>query len=97
VTVALIYSVDARRMLDEIDERWIAQHGLSEANPLLDEVQDAATRLRANPQLGRIVPARKQIRRVLLRSGWHLYYRYSADLIEIIAVWHASRSNRPPL
>jgi hypothetical protein len=39
------------------------------------------------------------VRRVLLGSGWHLYYRFHAEQqhIEILAVWFATRGNRPPL
>ena len=29
VTITIAYTVDARRMLDEADERWIAEHGFA--------------------------------------------------------------------
>ncbi len=103
MTIAIVYTVDARRMLDEADDRWIAEHGLLIDNPLLGEVEHAGDLLCENPQLGIAVHHRGRlrgdVRRLLLRSGWHLYYRFRAEdkLIEIIAVWFASRGKEPPL
>jgi plasmid stabilization system protein ParE len=91
---------EAQRMLDEADEHWAGEHGFLAENPLLDEVLRASDVLRANPQIGIIVRrGRSEIRRLLLHSGWHLYYRFSADrqLVEILAVWFASRGSAPPL
>lgn len=90
-------------MLDEADERWIAEHGLATDNPRLDQIAHAAERLRANPQLAPVVHHRGhrhgEVRRLNLRSGWHLYYRFrpDRDLIEIVAVWFANRGSAPPL
>lgn len=87
-------------MLDEADEHWVGEHGFLAENPLLDEVLRASNVLRGNPQIGIIVRrGRSEIRRLLLHSGWHLYYRFSADsqLVEILAVWFASRGGAPPL
>lgn len=39
VTISIAYSVDAQRMLDEADERWIAEHGFLVDNPLVAEIQ----------------------------------------------------------
>jgi hypothetical protein len=41
---------------------------------------------------------RSEIRRLVLHSGWHLYYRFHRDqqLVEILAVWYASRGETPP-
>lgn len=82
-------------MVDEADERWTAEHGYDADNPLLDEILRASDLLRATPQLGMVVRRqfRGEVRRLLLRSGWHLYYRFQLerDLVEIVAVWFANR------
>jgi plasmid stabilization system protein ParE len=91
VTVEIL--PEARRMLDEADEHWIHEHGFLEDNPLLGEIEHAGELLRA-PEIGVIVRrARSVIRRLLLPSGWHIYYRFRADrqVVEILAVWFARR------
>ena len=91
---------EAQGMVDEADERWIAEHGLLEDNPLLNEILQASNRLRANPEIGIVFrPARPDIRRLVSHSSWHLYYRFHSErqLVEILAVWFASRGNAPPL
>jgi plasmid stabilization system protein ParE len=98
ITVAIL--PEAKRMVDEADERWIAEHGFLADNPLLGEILHASDLLRINPEIGVIVRrGRSEIRRLLLHSGWHLYYRFRADgqLVEIVAVWFASRGSGPPL
>jgi plasmid stabilization system protein ParE len=91
---------EAQRMVDEADERWVAEHGFLADNPLLDEILHASDLLRTNPQIGLVVGrARSGIRRLLLHSGWHIYYRFHGDrqLVEILAVWFANRGSTPPL
>ncbi|HEY0476282.1 MAG TPA: type II toxin-antitoxin system RelE/ParE family toxin [Kofleriaceae bacterium] len=101
--LSIAYAADAQRMLDEADERWIAEHGYLVDNPLIAELQHAGDLLRENPRLGRLVHqhgrARGEVRRLLLHSGWHLYYRFHGDrqLVEILAVWFANRGSSPPL
>lgn len=87
-------------MVAEADDRWVTEHGLLADNPLLDEILRASDLLQTHPQIGVIVRrGRSEIRRLLLHSGWHLYYRFRADqqLVEILAVWFASRGSAPPL
>ena len=88
-------------MLDEADDRWIGEHG-SDDNPLLDEVAHAADLLGGTPELGVVYRRdsfRREIRRLLLRSGWHVYYAYDPvrSVVVIVAVWFASRGTGPPL
>jgi hypothetical protein len=102
VTLTIEFTPEAQRMLDEADERWIGEHGFLVDNPLLNEIEHAATLLRANPELGvayRRESFRREIRRLLLRSGWHLYYSYDASrsVLVVVAVWFASRGSAPPL
>ena len=87
-------------MLDEADARWTDEHGFDLDNPLFDQIKHASDLLTANPELGKIVRrGRSVIHRLLLPSGWHLYYRFLADrqLVEIVAVWYASRGEEPRL
>jgi hypothetical protein len=81
VTIKIEVSQQAQAMLDEADERWCSAHGFEADNPLLDEVARAAELLRDNPEIGvryRENAFRLDVRRLLLRSGWHLYYSYDA-------------------
>jgi plasmid stabilization system protein ParE len=102
VTIKFTFSADAQRMLDAADERWISEHGYSD-NPLFDQIEHARDLLLDNPELGIKIPQggrlRGVVRRMLLGSSWHLYYRYDDEkqLIEILAVWFAPRGSAPPL
>lgn len=103
MTATVEFSDDARQMLDAADERWVAEHGYLAANPLVDEAEDATAQLRHNPELGvrfrRAQGRRPQIRRLLLHTGWHLYYSVDASRshVLILAVWWAGRGEKPRL
>jgi plasmid stabilization system protein ParE len=102
VAVEIEFSPQARTMLDEADERWIAEHGFEADNPLLDEVADAANLLRETPELGVLYAAGRfhhELRRLLLRSGWHVYYSFDRgrNAVVIVAVWYAARGTGPPI
>lgn len=88
-------------MLEEAEVRWASGHEVSD-NPLLDQIARAADLLRENPELGVVYRRggfRRETRRLLLRSGWHLYYSYerARGTIVIVAVWYARRGSGPPL
>lgn len=81
----------ARAMLDEADERWSTEPGLLADNPLLKEIKEikeiehAADLLRSTPEIGVVYRGgrfRREVRRLLLRSGWHLYYSF--DLVAVV-------------
>jgi plasmid stabilization system protein ParE len=71
--------------------------------PLVDEAEHATDLLHHDPELGvrfrRARGHRPEIRRLLLQTGWHLYYSVDASRshVLILAVWYASRSEIPPL
>lgn len=93
---------EAQRLIDEADERWSTEHGFDAVNPLLDDILHAAELLRENPELGVVYSRggfRNEVRRLLLRSGWHVYYRFhsSRGLVEIVSIWFANRGSGPPL
>jgi hypothetical protein len=52
MTTTVEFSNDARRMLDDDAERWVAEHGYFAANPLVEEAERATELLRHNPDLG---------------------------------------------
>ena len=88
-------------MLEEADEHWLSAHHTGD-NPLIAEVYEAVDRLRCSPWLGvvhRRGAGRREIRRLLLRSRWHLYYSYqpALNLVEIVAIWYAGRGQGPRL
>ena len=88
-------------MLGEADDRWIAEHGFVD-NPLWAQVALASARLSENPRIGKIYGRDRSgdvIHRLLLESGWHIYYSFDAprNRISIVAVWFAQRGSEPPL
>ena len=90
----------AQRQLDAADERWVDEHGLFADNPLFDQILHARALLAENPELGTIARrGRTTIYKLVLSSGWKLYYRYFADreLVEIVALWSGARGDEPPL
>ena len=103
MTATVDFSDDARRMLDDADERWVAEHGYFAANPLVQEAEHATEMLHHDPELGvrfqRARGHRPEIRRLLIQPGWHLYYSLDASRshVLILAVWYASRGQPPPL
>src|SRR4051812_46461046 len=46
MTATVEFSDDARQMLDDADERWVAEHGYFAANPLVEEAEHAIELLR---------------------------------------------------
>jgi hypothetical protein len=102
--VAIIVEIlpEAQRMVDEADERWTTEHGFDSDNPLLSEIRHASDVLRDNPQIGvafRRSRFRSEVRRLLLRSGWHIYYTFDVNrsVVSIVAVWFANRGTTPPI
>jgi plasmid stabilization system protein ParE len=103
MTATVEFSDDAQRKLDNVDERWIAEHGYLAVNPLAEAAEHAIQQLQHTPELGvrfrRAQGQRQEIRRLLLKVGWHLYYSVDASRsrVLILAVWYAGRGEHPPL
>jgi hypothetical protein len=91
----------AHAMLDEVDERWTSEHGFDAENPLFEEVARAGELLREPGAWCSLPPVglRRAVRRLLLRSGWHIYYSYDVEreLVVIVAVWFANGGAEPQL
>ena len=66
MTATVEFSDDARRMLDDADERWVAEHGYFATNRLVEEAEHATELLRHEPELG---VRFRRTRPVGLRSG----------------------------
>jgi plasmid stabilization system protein ParE len=65
-----------------------------------DEIDDALQLLRFNPGIGEpLGAANRGLRQLYIgRIGYFIYYRVvDDDLVEVLAIWHASRGSRPRL
>jgi plasmid stabilization system protein ParE len=64
-----------------------------------DEFERAIRLIETRPEIGVRVKdiAGPSVRRLLLpRTRYYLYYRLAADdLLEVVAIWHASRGSGP--
>lgn len=97
--IAVELAPKALRMLEEADDHWTGTQGRGD-NPLLEDVAHAMDLLRETPALGIVVRrGARETRRLLLRSGWHLYYSYRPRLriVTIVAVYYARRGRAPAL
>ena len=88
--------------LDDADEHWAAEHGFLTENPLIAEIEHAASMLRETPEIGVPFPKARiarDVRRLLLRTGWHVYYSFDRErnVVMILMIWYASRGSEPPL
>lgn len=84
-------------------QRWVDEHGFLTANPLIHQVEHATKLLADEPRLGKLYRRAQghqpELRRLLLPTGWHLYYSIDAEpsRVQILAVWFASRGRSPAL
>lgn len=97
----VVFTENALAQLEQIDTWW---HTNRPENPTLveAEIREAIQALSAQPEVGTVFTRRgvRGVRRLLLsRSQYHVYYRVNRDekLVQIVAVWHASRKKGPPL
>lgn len=61
------------------------------ADQAIDAVMETASSLLLNPERGYLIDRERNIRQLTVPSGKHgyiLWYRVSAEAIEIIRVWH---------
>lgn len=79
---------------------WWAAHRPAAPGATRDEVERAFALLSIHPGIGAaaVGPRVLGVRRIhLSRIRYHLYYRASGDLIEVLAFWHSSRGAPPTL
>ena len=90
----------ASRQVERI-QSWWSQHRPDAPGLFIDELTLAEEHLRTSPELGMVYGAspRGAVRRVLLRTEHHLYYRYEAgeDRLVVLAVWGGPRGKGPRL
>lgn len=90
----------SHRAAAQIEEvaRWWALHRPAAPDAVQQELDRAFSLLALQPGLGaRALNARlEDIRRLhLSRIHYHLYYRATAQGIEVLALWHTSRGTGP--
>lgn len=90
------------RAAAEIDEAadWWRRNRPAAPGAVREDLARALTLLAAQPRVG--ATARntrlKGVRRVhLSRVRHHVYYRVTADAVEVLAFWHSSRGRGPAL
>ena len=79
---------------------WWREHRDKAPHAFDDEIDAAFKMLRSSPHAGMSVRTQRTgIRALWLdRIGYFVYYRERAhDLVEIVAIWHASRGSPPKL
>jgi plasmid stabilization system protein ParE len=90
----------ASRQIERI-QSWWSQHRADAAGLFVDELTLAEQRLRTSPELGTLYAAgpRASVRRLLLQTEHHLYYRYEAahSRLVVLAVWGGPRGRGPRL
>jgi plasmid stabilization system protein ParE len=99
VRLRLLVVPTAHRQIRAAASWWVANRpaarGLFRA-----ELARAFDLITLHPDVAQVDPEAgiPGIRRFLLsRVHYHLYYRHRADLIEVVAVWHATRGTPPDL
>jgi plasmid stabilization system protein ParE len=95
----LVVTADAERQIRAASDWWyenrrnapqLFRSELQRAFELVVDYPDAAP-LATNPEL-------PGVRRVLLRrTRFYLYYQAGSDVVEILALWHASRGDTAQL
>jgi plasmid stabilization system protein ParE len=88
------------RALGQIEKaaEWWAQNRPSAPDAIRHDVAEILNLLCVQPGIG--APARrsraKGVRRVTLsRVRYYLYYRVSAEFVDVLAFWHTSRQGQP--
>jgi len=95
----LRFSARAWREIDR-GSTWWRRHRDKAPDAFDIDVDAAIDLIRSNPHIGTPTRARRLGVRTLWleRIGYHLYYvEISDELVEVLALWHASRGSRPKL
>lgn len=91
--------IDARAAAEiEAARNWWLDNRRAAPTAFDEEVERALDIIRHMPDVGQPVedPHDPDQRRIFLpRVRYHLYYRASADVVEVRALWHASRGTDP--
>src|SRR4051812_47556938 len=97
----VVFTKSAERHVEQA-VAWWREHRPAAPDAILDDLSNALSLLALHPAIG--VKARSSrlpgVRRILLEPiDYHLYYRVRPVLhrIEVLALWHARRGERPEL
>ncbi len=90
------------RAAAEIDEAaiWWSRNRPAAPGAVREDLVRALSLLASQPGVGAVArnTRLKGVRRVhLSRVRYHVYYRATADSVEVLAFWHASRGRGPGL
>lgn len=90
----------APRAATEIEEvsNWWFKHRPAAPGLFIEEIERAFAMVREMPGVGQPVAyaRRPAVRRLFLgRVRYHLYYVDTGEVIEVLALWHASRGTGP--
>ena len=79
---------------------WWAENRLSAPGAIAHDLEESIALLAEQPGIGSKYSGTRvgQVRRLYMsRVGYFLYYRASADALEVLAFWHARRGRQPRL
>jgi toxin ParE1/3/4 len=89
----VVYTDDALQDIDDI-LNWLAVNYPSVAPVVSQRIEATIARIAKWPQSARAVPVRSGIRAVPLgRYPYVVFYRITADVVEILHVHHAARQS----
>jgi plasmid stabilization system protein ParE len=91
-----------RRAAAQIDEaaRWWADNRPAAPGAIAEDLEQGYALIAVHPRIGASArsPRLRGVRRILLnRINYYLYYRETSEAIDVLAFWHASRGEPPPL
>jgi plasmid stabilization system protein ParE len=98
-SLAVVLQRRAIREIEEVDDWW--RHNRAASPDLFQkELETMLSAAALMPTLGAPIRGERArgLRRLLLRrTRYHLYYRVVGDVLEVLAVWHATRGMGPGL
>ena len=82
-------------------ETWWRANRTSAPELFVRELETTLALVASSPTLGALASREHdfpRVRRVLMRrTGYHLYYRFARQTLEVLAIWHTARGEDPPL
>ena len=85
----IVWTRVANLMLDSV-AGYIAKDNPKAATKLLKQIRSSVSLLQANPFLGRRTDF-TDVRELVVHPNYLVSYRVSADVVEILQVWHVAQ------
>lgn len=95
--LTVVFGRRAARDVERIDAWWRANRPAA-PELFVEDLRRMLSVLAVTPGLGTPAASTRTpgLRRALLeRTRYHVYFRVAAEVLEVAAVWHASRGTRP--